>query len=53
VFPGDIEPPKDGDLVLTWLSKTKVVAYFKLKPLNCPKDLAANIALDLSTDKTE
>ncbi|MDI2145486.1 DUF2586 family protein [Pseudomonas sp. ITA] len=53
VFPGDIEPPKDGDLVLTWLSKTKVVAYFKLKPLNCPKDLAANIALDLSTDQTE
>jgi len=53
VFPGDIEPPKDGDLVLTWLSKTKVVAYFKLKPLNCPKDLTANIALDLSTDKTE
>lgn len=53
VFPGDIEPPKDGDLVLSWLSKTKVVAYIKLKPLNCPKDLQANIALDLSTDKTE
>jgi hypothetical protein len=53
VFPGDIEPPKDGDLVLSWLSKTKVAAYIKLKPLNCPKDLTANIALDLSTDKTE
>ncbi|WP_065615920.1 DUF2586 domain-containing protein [Pseudomonas moraviensis] len=53
VFPGDIEPPKDGDLVLEWLSKTKVAAYIKLKPLNCPKDLTANIALDLSTDKTE
>ncbi|WJV21663.1 MULTISPECIES: DUF2586 domain-containing protein [Pseudomonas] len=53
VFPGDIEPPKDGDLVLNWLSKTKVVAFFKIRPLNCPKDLQANIALDLSTDKTE
>ena len=45
--------PEDGDLVLEWLSKTKVAAYIKLKPLNCPKDLTANIALDLSTDKTE
>jgi len=53
VFPGDIEPPKDGDLVLSWLSKTKVAAFIKVKPLNCPKDLTANIALDLSTDKTE
>jgi hypothetical protein len=53
VFPGDIETPKDGDLVLNWLSKTKVVAYIKLKPLNCPKDLTANIALDLSNDKSE
>ncbi|MFJ4496642.1 DUF2586 domain-containing protein [Pseudomonas atacamensis] len=53
VFPGDIEPPKDGDLVLEWLSKTKVAAYIKVKPLNCPKDLTANIALDLSTDKAE
>jgi hypothetical protein len=53
VFPGDIESPKDGDLVLSWLSKTKIVAYIKLKPLNCPKDLTANIALDLSNDKSE
>ncbi|MDI3398720.1 DUF2586 domain-containing protein [Pseudomonas sp. V88_4] len=53
VFPGDIEPPKDGDLVLTWETKTKVAAYIKLKPHNCPKDLTANIALDLSTDKQE
>lgn len=52
-FPGDIEPPKDGDLVLTWLSKTKVTAYIKLKPFNCPKDLTANIALDLSVDTAE
>lgn len=50
VFPGEIEPPKDGDIVLVWQSKTKVEAYLKLKPYNCPKDLTANIALDLSND---
>jgi hypothetical protein len=35
------------------MSKTAVVAYIKLRPLNCPKDLTANIALDLSTDDSE
>lgn len=50
VFPGEIEAPKDGDIVVAWLSKTKVEVYIKIKPLNCPKDLTANIALDLSND---
>ena len=53
VFPGEIEQPKDGDIVLTWKSKTAVEAYIKVNPLNCPKDLTANIALDLSTTETE
>ncbi|WP_262382056.1 DUF2586 domain-containing protein, partial [Pseudomonas sp. WS 5111] len=30
-----------------------VEVYIKLKPHNCPKDLTANIALDLSTDDSE
>ncbi|WP_460098257.1 DUF2586 domain-containing protein [Pseudomonas sp. H3_C08] len=53
VFPGEIESPKDGDIVLTWTSKTKVEIYIKIRPLNCPKDLTANIALDLSNDDSE
>lgn len=52
-FPGDIQPPKDGDLVLTWLSNTEVTAYIKLKPFNCPKTLTANIAVDHSANLTE
>ena len=53
VFPGDIEPPQDGAIVLVWQSKTKVEAFIKLTPYNCPKDLTANIALDLSNDAPE
>lgn len=52
-FPGDIEPPADDAITLVWLSKTKVEAYIKLRPFNCPKDLTANIALDLSQDDEE
>ncbi len=50
VFPGEIQPPVDGDIVLSWSSKTKVEAYIKLRPYDCPKDLTGNIALDLSTE---
>ncbi|WP_095155754.1 DUF2586 domain-containing protein [Pseudomonas sp. Irchel 3E13] len=49
-FPGEIEQPKDGDIVLTWVTKTRIEVYIKLTPLNCPKDLTANIALDLSNE---
>lgn len=48
-FPGEIQPPRDGDVVLRWLSKTKVEAYIVCRPHNCPKTLIANIALDLSS----
>ena len=53
VFPGEIEPPIDGDIVLTWKSKTEIEVFMKLRPLNCPKALTANIALDLSTSNQE
>ena len=53
VFPGEIESPKDGDIVLVWHSNTKVEIYIKIRPLNCPKDLTANIALDLSSEDSE
>lgn len=52
-FPGEIQTPVDGDVQLVWMSKTKVEAYLKLRPHNCPKDLTANIALDLSNDESE
>ena len=50
-FPGDIESPADDAITLVWTSKISVVAYLKLRPYNCPKDLTANIALDLSDEE--
>ena len=52
-FPGEIEPPADNAIVLSWKSKTEVEVYISVRPLNCPKVLTANIALDLSTTKPE
>lgn len=49
-FPGDIQPPKDGAITLAWKNRTTIEAYLLIRPYNCPKDLTANIALDLSLD---
>ncbi|WP_273822700.1 DUF2586 domain-containing protein [Pseudomonas asplenii] len=53
VFPGEIQSPKDGDLVITWTSRVQVQVFLKIRPHNCPKDITANIALDLSQDNQE
>jgi hypothetical protein len=53
IFPGEIEQPGKNSITLTWTSKTAVVAYLTLRPLNCPKDITANLALDLSLSETE
>ncbi|WP_257266971.1 DUF2586 domain-containing protein [Endozoicomonas sp. ONNA2] len=47
-FPGEIEPPKAGDIVISWPTKYAVEIYFTLRPLNCPKEITANITLDLN-----
>ena len=48
-FPGEIKPPSDDAITIQWLSKTQVVIYLKLKPYNSPKDITANIVLDLAS----
>ncbi|GAA0427033.1 DUF2586 domain-containing protein [Pseudomonas veronii subsp. inensis] len=52
-FPGDIQPPRDGDIALVWKDRKTIEAYLRIRPYNCPKDLTANIALDLSLDDEE
>lgn len=52
-FPGDIQPPTDGAVTLLWKNRTTLIAYLLIRPYNCPKDLTANIALDLSLDDEE
>ncbi len=47
-FPGEIEPPKDGDIVISWKSKYEVEIYMMVRPYNCPKKITVNIALDLN-----
>lgn len=48
-FPGECYPPKDDDITITWVSKTKVEIYLQVRPYECPKEIIVGIALDLTT----
>lgn len=48
-FPAELKPPQDGDIVITWITRTKVEVFMKARPFEIPKDITANIVLDLST----
>lgn len=50
VFPGEIESPQDGDIVITWPSKYSVELYMAVRPYNSPKAITCNILLDLSNN---
>ena len=48
VFPGEVEPPKEGDIVITWPSKYAVEIWMAVRPYNSPKSITCNILLDLT-----
>lgn len=48
-FPGECYAPQEGDIEITWTNKNEVVIYIIVRPLECPKGITVNIALDLTT----
>lgn len=49
-FPAEIKPPKEGDIEIVWITNNKVQVFFKATPYNSPKEIEANIILDLTTN---
>lgn len=47
-FPGEIKPPAADSIEIVWPTRTSVEIYLKVQPYNAPKDITANIILDLS-----
>lgn len=47
-FPAELKSPKDGDIAINWITRTQVEIFMKARPFEIPKDLTANIVLDLS-----
>jgi len=47
-FPAELKSPVDGDIAIQWITRTQVQVFIKARPFEIPKDLTANIVLDLS-----
>lgn len=47
-FPGDIVPPDDDAISISWESRESVVLGITAQPYNCPKKITVNLALDLT-----
>lgn len=46
--PAEIKPPQSGDVAINWLTRTQVEVFLKVRPFDIPKEITANIVLDLS-----
>lgn len=48
-FPGEIQPPREGDISIVWTTNKAVTIYMVVRPYNSPKEITVNILLDLSS----
>ncbi len=47
-LPATIQQPRDGDITITWTSRTEVSIAITARPYNCPKSITVYLGLDLS-----
>ncbi len=48
--PGTVKKPQDGDVDVVWTTRTNVAIPLLIRPYNCPKAIAATVALVLSNE---
>ncbi|EEU5059153.1 DUF2586 family protein [Escherichia coli] len=49
-FPGEVKPPKDGDITITWTSSEAVQIYLVVRPYESAKEISVSIELDTSLE---
>lgn len=49
-FPGEVKAPQDGDVVITWRSKSQVEIYITVRTYECPKGITVSLLLDQSVE---
>lgn len=51
-YPGELKPPKEGDIVIQWASTVKVMIFIVVRPYESAKEIAVSIELDTSLEKS-
>lgn len=46
-FPGEIQPPDEDSVTLTWEDNTHIKLYIKAAPFGCPKAISIGVMLEL------
>lgn len=49
-FPGEVKPPKDGDVTIVWATNTHVQIYLVVRPYESAKEISVSIELDTSLE---
>lgn len=49
-FPGEVKPPQEGDVTITWKNKNSVEVYITVRTYECPKGITIGILLDNSLE---
>ncbi|HDL6935956.1 TPA: DUF2586 family protein [Yersinia enterocolitica] len=52
-FPGEVKPPQEGDVVITWRTATKVEIYIVVRPYECPKGITVSLMLDTTLEDSQ
>lgn len=52
-FPGEVKPPKDGDITITWTSNVAVQIYIVVRPYESAKEIGVSIELDTSLESQQ
>lgn len=52
-FPGEVQPPQDGDITITWTDAEHVKIYALVRPYNSAAVISITVALDTSITETE
>ncbi len=49
-FPGEVKPPKDGDVKIVWKSRKHVEIYIVLRPFEVPLQISVSLLLDQTVE---
>lgn len=52
-FPGEVKPPQDGDITITWTSNEAVQIFLVVRPYESAKEIGVSIELDTSLENSQ
>lgn len=52
-FPGEVKPPKEGDITITWTSNVAVQIFIVVRPYESAKEIGVSIELDTSLESQQ